>query len=131
MEAVAALMSVRRAEHDGARVDTVEALLSVLAAHVRARKPERARWEAGRRDCRWTPPEVFDAIERARGKIDLDPAGDAASPVRAGRSTLRTASLSRGSAVLYCNPPTRARPLSSVARTRRGRRRSVGRLLCC
>jgi transcriptional regulator with XRE-family HTH domain len=97
--------AVSPAEHDGARADTVEALLSVLAAHVRARKPERARWEAGRRDCRWTPPEVFDAIERALGKIDLDPAGDAASPVRAGTIYTEDGLSKPWFGVVYCNPP--------------------------
>ena len=75
--------SVRRAELDQAQVTTVEALLEILAPEARTRKPERARWDGGRRDCRWTPPEFFDAIERAVGRFDLDSCGEAASQVRA------------------------------------------------
>jgi len=97
--------AVRRAENDEARVDTVEALLSVLATQVRARRPERARWEAGRRDRRWTPPEVFDAIERALGKIDLDPAGDTASPVRAGTIYVEDGIQKPWFGNILCNPP--------------------------
>lgn len=99
--------AVRRAEADQARVATVEGLLNILAPDARARKPERARWESGRRDCRWTPPEVFDSIERAVGPFDLDPCGEAGSPVRA--ATIYTEADDGLSlpwmGKVYCNPP--------------------------
>lgn len=99
--------AVRRAESDQARVGTVEALLAVLASGVRVRKPDRARWEGGRRDCRWTPPELFDAIERVFGPFDLDPCGDGGSPVRA--TTIYTEAdnglVQPWEGAVYCNPP--------------------------
>lgn len=99
--------AVRRMETGAAHVTTLEAVLDVLAPQARVRKPERAAWAGGSRDCRFTPPEVLAAIERVIGPIDLDPTGHPDSPVVA---ATRYCEVDDGLAqpwqgTVYCNPP--------------------------
>jgi hypothetical protein len=99
--------SVRRAELGKARIATLEAMLAVLAPAIRVRKEERAAWAGGKRDCRYTPPEVLEALHRVIGSIDLDPCADIESPVVAkSRYFEADDGLSQPwFGTVYCNPP--------------------------
>lgn len=73
--------SVLRLGQGSGRVATLEAVLRVLAPTVSARKPERAHWAGGRRDCRFTPPDLFAKLEAIFGDFHLDPCADPESPI--------------------------------------------------
>ncbi len=75
-------------EQGGGSVASLLRLLAVVAPKARQRAPERAYWGQGDkedRDSRFTPPEFMDGIYQAFGEIDLDPCGNALSPVIARR----------------------------------------------
>lgn len=75
--------AIVRLERNNARISTLQAALHVLAPTARPRKAEIARWGKGKRDVRFTPPEIWDRVLYVLSRVDLDPCGDRASPVRA------------------------------------------------
>jgi phage N-6-adenine-methyltransferase len=100
--------AISRLEKDSARIAALSAALSVLAPKARVRKPQVAQWGAGKRDCRYTPPDVLQRVEAVIGTIDLDPCGHPDSPVAAKKYLYEAddglAHPWSGHTV-YCNPP--------------------------
>jgi transcriptional regulator with XRE-family HTH domain len=81
-----AVKTVRAVEHDaGAHQSSLVAILRVVGREVRARKAEKANWDAGRRDVRFTPAWLIDEVVTVFGPISTDPCSADGSFVHAGR----------------------------------------------
>jgi len=65
--------TVRSLENDGGNITSLRAVLKILAPAARARKPETAAWESGKRDVRLTPKWLLDDIREFFGPISTDP----------------------------------------------------------
>ena len=101
--------AVTRIEAGVGRVVSLDAVLRIVAPKVRARKPDTMVWEQGGRDSRFTPLDLFKALEHANGApFDLDPCGHPDSPVWTPRMFTEAddglAQAWRAQAV-FCNPP--------------------------
>ena len=106
--------TVRAVEKGEGTVASLAAILAVLAPRAERSIPSKSFWsydksEAGRRDERFTPPHIVDAIEETAGPIWLDPCHHPASPVRAKRAIqLPECGLKADwstTGLVYVNPP--------------------------
>lgn len=77
--------TVASVEDNSGQVASLAKILAVISTQVRQRKNERANWESGRRDVRYTPEWLLDEIVAAFGPISLDPCYAEGSFVQADR----------------------------------------------
>jgi transcriptional regulator with XRE-family HTH domain len=68
-------------ERNQGHVRSLSAILAALAPKARQRKSERAEWQGGDRDCRFTPASFMQPLYDIVGGFDLDPCGHPDSPV--------------------------------------------------
>ncbi len=82
-------------------------VLAYLSPSTRERKPEISSWQGGSRDCRFTPPSIFQPLDEAVGGFDLDPCAHADSRVRTPqRYTIEDNGLAQPwCGAVFANPP--------------------------